>query len=99
MPVERPEDRPFASLMAGLPMPGAADSSADGSVSDASVHEEAEEEEAKEESEHSGDEQEAEEEGGRSQSPISSDFVMLPPLVSVGGAFMIIMTTNVFFYT
>ncbi|KAK7097378.1 hypothetical protein V1264_004366 [Littorina saxatilis] len=84
--VERPEDRPFASLMDGLPMPGA--ESSDGSPSDyleqgAQSKEKGEEgvEKTKEEGEKgeaSGSDSEGEEPD--SHSPSSSDFVMLPPL-------------------
>lgn len=86
--MERPEDRPFATLMAGLPMPGA--DASDSSPSDHSDTgqeakedgEEGQKEEEEEEEGSSSDASDRTEEGARSQSPTTSDFVMLPPLVS-----------------
>lgn len=84
--MERPEDRPFATLMAGLPLPGA--NASDSSPSDHSdTGQEAKEdgEEGQKEEEEDGSSSDASdrtEEGARSQSPTTSDFVMLPPLVS-----------------
>ena len=94
--MERPEDRPFANLMAGLPMPGAdASNSSPSDNSDAGQEAKEEGDEGQKEEEEDGEEEEEEEEsssdasdrteeGARSQSPTTSDFVMLPPLVSVG---------------
>ena len=85
MQVERAEDRPFASLMAGLPMPG--DHSAHSNPSDTS-REGGGEGAQRSGSEASGGEEEEggegqeEEEGASSSSPATSDFDMLPPLVS-----------------
>ncbi|KAL8587659.1 hypothetical protein ACOMHN_045348 [Nucella lapillus] len=81
--IEKPEDCPFASLMAGLSVPDA-DASLDETISDTSSNEEKEGEgkgkEKKEESEDS--EEEEEEEEKRNDSPGSSSYVMVPPMES-----------------
>lgn len=77
--LERPEDRPFAVLLDGLPL-ASADTSSE-TLSECSDTEDKDgDKETAEEEEDFNDASEHLDIGIRSESPVSNDFVMLPPL-------------------